>query len=110
MEINRADKAVGRRNGDEPSEINEDIGDHVPSVLSMDSSWADWGGCETALDFDLGRLWSLLEMTNNFFFEPVRHLLDELRISISVSKHNMDHSATLGGENSQTAESDQNEK
>jgi hypothetical protein len=68
------------------------------------------GGREAALDFDLGRLWSLLEMTNNFFFEPVRHLLHELDISIQISKRNMELWAALGGENSQTEESVPKEK
>jgi len=52
-----------------------------------------------------GRLWSLLEMTNNFFFEHVRQLLCELERNISVSKKNMEFLATLNTNDKHIAES-----
>jgi hypothetical protein len=47
--------------------------------------------------FQPGRLWSLWDMTNNFFFGSINHLLRELRLLITCSHKNMKIVESHGG-------------
>jgi hypothetical protein len=57
-----------------------------------------------------GGVWSLWEMSNNFFFSSVRHLLTELGIAITTSSHNMKFAASVGAANAKELEQYQKHK
>ena len=61
---------------------------------------------DNPLPWDTHRLWSLWDMTNNFFFSSVNNVLLELRLLITTSKHNMKLIGVLGGEESEDLQDD----